>query len=318
MKKLLVIMMAVLIAISSLTANGAQEKSYVTVGTAAAGGAYYPVGIAIASAVAKELPNVEASAQVTGGAIENCSLIHNGEVDVAITMSVSAFQAYNGVGTFTESYSDLRALFNGLSMGTFHVVTLKKTGITKMTDLIGKTVVMGPAGGGAIGMANAVWGAYGFSVDDVKATYVSYSEGITALKDGKVDAVVVQSAAPASAIQELFATHSSSAVLLPVDEEAAKKITDSAPYYSSRILSKDVYGTSEDVRVIYQTNLLICNASMSDEMAYNITKACIENFADIAASEPTARDFSAEKAALNCVIPLHPGAEKYFKEVGLL
>ena len=312
-------MLIVVMAISSIFANGAQEqKTYLTVGTAGAGGAFYPVGIAIASAISSNVPSIDASAQVTGGAIENCSLVHNKEVDVAITMSGSAFQAYTGTGTFKEAYPDLRVLFNGLSMGTFHVVTLKKSGIEKMTDLIGKTVVMGPAGGGAIVMAKAIWSAYGFSIDDIKPTYVSYSEGISALKDGKVDAVVVQSAPPASAIQELCATNGKDVVLLSVDDEHAKKITDSAPYYSSRILSKDVYGTSADIQVIYQTNMLICNESMSAEVAYNITKACIEHASDIAASEPTARNFSAENAAKNCPIPLHPGAEKYFKEVGLL
>ena len=322
MKKLVVFMLVLSMAVTSAfangTAEGAGQKTYVTVGTAAAGGAFYPVGIAIASAITNNVPNVEASAQVTGGAIENCSLVHNGEVDVAITMSGSAFQAYNGEGAFTEAYPDLRILFNGLSMGTFHVVTLKRTGITEMTDLIGKTVVMGPAGGGAIVMAEAIWGAYGFSIDDIKPTYVSYSDGISALKDGKVDAVVVQSAPPASAIQELCATNADDVVLMSVDDDIAQKIIDSAPYYAARALSKDVYGTSEDVTVIYQTNLLICNESMSEEMAYNITRSCVENAADIAASEPTARDFSAENSADNCPIPLHPGAEKYFKEVGLL
>lgn len=319
MKRLVVCLLIVMMAVSSIFANGAQEqKSYITVGTAGAGGAFYPVGIAIASAISNNVPNIEASAQVTGGAIENCSLVHNKEVDLGITMSGSAFQAYSGKGTFKEAYPDLRVIFNGISMGTFHVVTLKKTGITKMTDLIGKNVVMGPAGGGAIVMAKAVWNAYGFSVDDVKPTYVSYSEGISALKDGKVDAVVVQSAPPASAIQELCATNGKNVVILSVDDEHAAKITASAPYYASRILSKDVYGTSEDVQVIYQTIMLIASESMSEETAYNITKACIEHAADIAASEPTAKNFSAQNAAKNCPIPLHPGAEKYYKEAGLL
>lgn len=322
MRKLTVVLLILAIALSSVSANGAQEgtgqKSYVTVGTASAGGAFYPVGIAIASAITNNVPNVEASAQVTGGAIENCTLVHNGDVDVAITMSGSSFQAYSGTGTFKEAYPDLRILFNGLSKGTFHVVTLRKTGITKMTDLIGKNVVMGPAGGGAIVMAKAVWDAYGFSVDDLKPTYVSYTEGISALKDGKVDAVVVQSAAPASAIQELCATHGKDVVLISVEPEIAKKITDSAPYYASRTLGKEVYGTSEDITVIYQTTLLICNEKMSEEMAYNITKACIENAGDIAASEPSAKDFVNSEYGKNCPIQLHPGAQRYYKEKGLI
>ncbi len=187
-----------------------------------------------------------------------------------------------------------------------------------MTDLIGKKVAMGPAGGGAIDMARVVWGAYGFSVDDVKATYISYADGVSALKDGKVDAVLVQSAAPASAIQELCATNASDVVIVSVDEGIAKEINASSPFYAYKTLPKNVYGVNTDSIVMYQTIMLVCNKSMSEEMAYNITKACVQNYKDIATAQPTAKNFSPASAALTAPIDSHPGAIKYFKEAGLI
>lgn len=333
MKKKIVTVIAALLAVVAVFAQGGNETSgagyrsvqkssaklpkFITVGTASAGGAYYPVGIAIADVLTNNL-GVQASAQVTGGAVENNTLVNEKTVDLAITMNGTAYAAVHGTKPYTAPMSNIKALCNGVSEGVFHVVTLKKTGITKMTDLKGKNVVMGPAGGGAINMATAIWEAYGFSVDDVNPTYVSYTDGVSALKDGKVDAVLVQSAAPAAALQELCATNGKDVVFIPVEEEMAKKIVADRPYYAYKALSKDIYGADSDTLVVYQPNLVICRADLDDDVVYEITRSIMENVDKISASNPTARNFSREGAAKNLSIDLHPGAERYYKEVGLL
>lgn len=322
MKKSLVILLVLALAFSAFAQGGTEQTTktwpkYLAIGTAAAGGAYYPVGISIAEVINNTL-GIETSAQVTGGAVENNTLIQDGTLDLAITMSATVYAAVMGQSPYTQPLNNVKAVFNGISEGIFHVVTLKKTGITKMTDLIGKNVVMGPAGGGAINMATAVWAEYGFSLADVKPTYVSYSDGVSALKDGKVDAVLVQSAAPASAVQELCATKASDVVIVPVDKAVAEKIVAKSPYYAYKTLPKSVYGVSEDALVIYQTNLIVCRADLDEDLVYQITKCCVENAAKIAGSNPSAKNFSREVAAINMPIELHPGALKYYKEAGLL
>lgn len=292
------------------------KPKFLSIGTAASGGAYYPIGISMAEIVTNDL-GIQATAQITGGAVENNALIQDGTLDVAITQSPMAYAAVNGTSPYDKKLPKVQAMFTGLSMGIFHVVTLEKTGIKTMEDLKGKRIAMGPAGGGAINMAKDVWGEFGFSVDDVNATYISYSDGISALKDGNVDAVIVQSAAPASAIQELTATNKD-VVIINIADDLRKKIVEKYPYYSELTLAKDVYGLAEDVNVVYLSNMIVCSADLNEELVYDLTKAFFENIEKIQQSNPAAKALSLEKAALNLPIPLHPGAERYFKEVGVL
>lgn len=292
------------------------KPKFLSIGTAASGGAYYPIGISMAEIVTNDL-EIQATAQITGGAVENNALIQDGTLDIAITQSPMAFAAVNGTSPYDNKLPKVQAMFTGLSMGIFHVVTLEKTGIKSMSDLKGKRVAMGPAGGGAINMAKDVWNEFGFSVDDVKATYISYSDGISALKDGNCDAVIVQSAAPASAIQELTATNKD-VVIINIEDEIRMKIVEKYPYYTELQLSKDVYGLKEDVNVVYLSNMVVCSADLPEELVYDLTKAFFANIEKIQQSNPAAKSLTLEKAAENLPISLHPGAEKYFKEVGVL
>lgn len=292
------------------------KPKFLSIGTAASGGAYYPIGISMAEIVTNDL-GIQATAQITGGAVENNALIQEGTLDVAITQSPMAYAAVNGTSPYDKKLPKVQAMFTGLSMGIFHVVTLEKTGIKTMVDLKGKRVAMGPAGGGAINMAKDVWGEFGFTVDDVKATYISYSDGISALKDGNVDAVIVQSAAPASAIQELTATNKD-VVIISINDDLRGKIVEKFPYYSELTLSKEVYGLKEDIKVVYLSNMVVCSADLPEGLVYDLTKAFFENVEKIQLSNPAAKALTLEKAAVNVPISLHPGAERYFKEVGVL
>lgn len=292
------------------------KPKFLTIGTAPSGGAYYPIGITMADIITNKL-GIQTTAQVTGGAVENNTLIQTKKVDIAITQSSMAYAAYKSQDPYKEKCENINILFNGLSTGVFHVVVMKNSGINSMTDLKGKKVVMGPAGGGAINMAKDIWGEYGFGIEDVKATYVSYSDGISSLKDGKVDAVVVQSAPPASAIKELAAT-TKDFKLLSVEEDKKKKILEKYPYYAELKISKDMYGASEDATVIYVTNLVTVSKDLPEALVYDVTKAIFENLDKVKESNPAAKGVSLDTAAKNLPIPMHPGAAKYFKEKGAL
>lgn len=312
------LLLASLFAAGCSTENQSEDKSgydkpkFLTIGTAASGGAYYPIGISMADIITNEL-DIQTTAQVTGGAVENNKLIENKEIDIAITQSSMAYAAYHGMEPYKQNSESVNILFNGLSKGIFHVVVMNNSGINAMSDLKGKKVVMGPAGGGAINTAKDVWGEYGFGIDDIKATYISYSDGISSLKDGNVDAVVVQSAAPAAAIKELAAT-TNDFKILSIEEDKKKNILEKYPYYAEIKLDKELYDTSEEAATIYVTNMAVVNKDLPDELVYEITKVLFKNIEKIRESHPAAKGIALENAAKNLPIPMHPGAEKYFKE----
>ncbi|WP_070000380.1 TAXI family TRAP transporter solute-binding subunit [Cellulosilyticum sp. I15G10I2] len=345
MKKILSVLLSLLLSSSVLTACGGantnsgstksaevvensanatdnSEKSYtkpkfLTIGTAGTGGAYYPIGITMAQIINDNL-GIDTTAQVTGGATENNSLIQEGTADLAITQASLAYAAVNGKDPYSNKLSSVQAIMTGLSKGIFHVVTLKSSGINSIADLKGKTVVLGPAGGAAITMANEVFAEYGFSINDVTASYVTYSDGMTALTDGTAHAVVVQSAAPASAILELAATNAKNMVILSPEKDKIDNILKNYPYYQAITIPADVYGTDSDIQTIYVSNMVVCSADLPTELVYDITKTFFENLDQLKESNPAAKALTLEGAAIGCPIDIHPGALMYYKEVGVI
>lgn len=300
---------------SSEAAPSYEKPKFMSIGTAAAGGAYYPIGIAMADLVTNNL-DIAATAQVTGGSIENNTLIQDKTVDFAITMSNTAFEALSGAGAYQAPCDNLSAVLSNLSAGIFHVVVKANSGINTMADLKGKRVVMGPAGGGAIPVAMSIWEEYGFTLDDVQATYISYSDGISSLKDGNCDAVVVQSAAPAAAIKEMEAS-GTPFKLVSIEKEMMDKIVAKYPYYFPRTIATDVYGTTEPAEVLYAATMIVCRKDLPEGLVYDVTKLIFENVEAIRQSNPSAKELDISTAS-DCSIPLHPGAERYYKEVGVL
>lgn len=340
MKKILSVLLSLLLVSSILTACGtpnkvsdsapkAEEKKeekkegtytkpkFLAIGTAGTGGAYYPIGISMAQIISDNL-KIDTTAQVTGGATENNYLIEQGTVELAITQASLGYAAVNGKAPYADKLSSVQAIMTGLSKGIFHVVTLNSSGINSIADLKGKTVVLGPAGGAAITMADEVFSQHGFTINDVKASYITYSDGISALKDGTADAVVVQSAAPASAIQELAATDAKNMKLLQIEEDKIASILNAYPYYQQITIPADVYGVDTDINTIYVSNMVVCSSKLPDELVYDITKAFFENINQLKESNPAAKALTLEGAAEGCPIDIHPGALAYYKEVGVV
>lgn len=298
------------------TEEAPKKPKFLTIGTAGTGGAYYPIGIAMADIITNTL-DIQTTAKVTGGAVENNNLAENKEVEIAITQGPMAFAAVNGTDPYNKKCENVRAIFTGLTTGVFHVVVRNDGDINSVADLKGKKVAMGPAGGGVVNVVKDIFSEYGFTIDDIETTYISYSEGIDALKDNNVDAAIVQAASPAPAIKQLAAT-SSNFKIISLEDEKRSKILEKYPYYSEITLDKDMYGTDSDIKTIYLSNMVVVNKDLSEELVYDITKALFENIDKIKNSHPAAKGFSVEKAVKGIPIELHPGAEKYYKEKGVL
>ncbi len=295
----------------------ADLPQFVTVGTGATGAAFYPIGVAMANILTNDL-GVQATAQVTGGALENLQLVQEQTIDLGITMGNSAQAAYEGTGDYEGTpYTNVNALFGGLSKGYFQVVVLDDSSIQTMEDLKGKKVCMGPAGNGAISVAETIWNAYGFSVSDINATYLSYDDGISQLTDGNCDAVVVQAAAPSSAIQELAASGKAYR-FIPMDEKVANSLCEKYQYFGYGTLSAAIYDNCPaDTQTMYITNCVIVRADLPEDAVYQITKSLMENIDSVKESHKAAGGLNLE-GAVRVSIPMHPGAQKYFEEIGAM
>lgn len=317
MKKILILALAAILCLTACSALAADMPRFITIGTGATGAAFYPIGVSMADILTNTY-GVQATAQVTGGALENLQLLQESTIDLGITMSNSAQAAYEGTEAYEGTpYGNVSALFGGLSKAYFQVVVLADSPIQTMDDLRGRKVCMGPAGNGAISVAAAVWGEHGFSIDDVNATYLAYDDGISQLTDGNCDAVVVQAATPSSAIQELAASGKAYR-FIPVSEEIAAALCEKYPYFDYANLPAATYENNpSDTMSMVITTMTIVRADMDEEVVYNITKALFENLDTLKASHKAVSGLTLEKA-VRTSIPLHPGAERYFKEIGAM
>lgn len=292
-----------------------KEYKFLTVGTAGVGGAYYPIGISIAEIITNNL-DIQTTAQVTGGAVENNISVDNGELELAITQGPPAYAAFNGMAPYKDKHTNISALFGGLSKGVFQVIVRNDNSIVDFKDLKNKKVVLGPSGGGAITVTNEVLEFYDMTIDDIEPNYISYTEGIEAFNDKNVDAVVIQSAVPSAAVLQLSAT-SDNYKILSLDKEIIERIEEKYPYYKHILLEKEIYGTESDSDTIYLSNMVIVNNNLSEELVYNILENIVVNIDKVKKSHGSTADLSIENM-IDSPIPFHPGALKFFKEKGMM
>jgi len=307
---------AVLLAII-VGSSFAQTKlpKFIEIGTAGTGGAYYPIGIAMAEILTQRL-KVQATAQVTGGAVENIRLIQEGSVKIALTTTANAFRGLNGLAPFTKPNPRVAGLFSNLTQGVYQIAVRENSGIKTLTDLKGKRVSLGPQGGLGVELSDYVFKAAGFSISDVRATFLSYEESATMMDDGNLDAVIIQTALPNPALRQLQSTGKKFNVIsLPAN--VIQKVSTDHPYFAAFTIPASMYGTSADVQTLNGTNMAIIDKDLPEDVVYQIMKALMDDIDKIRASQPSTKGFSLETAA-QMPIPLHPGAERYYREHNII
>ncbi len=314
-------------ATASAAAPAADSPAYempklMTVAGSNPGGVYLAITTGIVNSLTAELgqKGFNATIMSTGGAAENCSVIQEGTCQFGMTQVPMAYAAYNGQAPYPQKMDKLRAVYNGLSEGVFHCVTLKSSGIQSIYDLKGKRVCMGGAGAGATTQCTQLFPEYGFTVKDVQASDMNYNDAATALADGKIDAICLQIAVPAAGILDLMTTKGKDVLIFGVEGAERDAVLAKYPTFSKYTLEPDTYGFSEPVETICLKNMLICSADLPEGFVYDLCRATFtdKSMDSIHASHPAAQNFSLETAANDIIIPFHPGAEKFFKEKGLL
>ena len=236
--------------------------------------------------------------------------------DLAIVQNDVMDYAYNGTDLFAEEGAATEfATVAGLYAEVCQVVS---TGdIKSIADLKGKRVSVGDAGSGVEFNARQILEAYGISFNDIEVNNLGFGDSSDALKDGKIDAFFCTAGAPTTAIVELATTNSIN--LLEIDDEHAAALAEAHPFYTTYPIPGGSYkGVDEDVQTVAIKATLICSPKLSEETVYNLTKALFDNQSEIAAAHAKGEELSLEYAVSGISVPFHPGAEKYFKEVGAI
>ena len=296
----------------------AQQKT-MSIGTGGTGGVYYPLGGAVANVLSKNLPNVQATAEVTGGSVDNLKLIGTGKNELGFTMADAALNAYNGEDKFKSGKIPLQTLLV-VYPNRMHVVTIEGTGIEKMSDRKGKRISTGSPGSATEVMAFRVIEAAGLDKDkDMKRERLGVAESVNAIKDGKIDAFFWVGGIPTAAVTDLAATPGVKMKLVDHSETVDKMNEKYGKLYSTSTIKAGSYpGYDKDNKIAEVWNLIVTNDKMSNDDAYAIVKTLVEKKADIVAVHKEALSFSLDnQVQARSPVPFHPGALKYFKEKGI-
>ncbi len=297
-------------------ASAAFAATFITIGTGGVGGTYYPLGGSMAEVLNKAGIDVKASSRSTAASKENCRLVASDKAQMGMTMGSTLYQAYTGTEAFVEDGKlPLKILFN-MYPAPQHLLTVKGTKITTFADLKGKRVSIGAPGSGNQVLTRMILDAAGIDPEkDFNMAQLTQPEAAMALKDGNVDAVFWNFAAPGAAVMEVEAVRD--VVFIPLPEDLVQKIVEKNPFLMSYKLKAGVYKSiKEDVLTIADGNYMVVKDTMPEDLAYNLAKILIEQrdtFMDIT---PQAAHFAPEESSKG-IIPFHPGAVKFFKEQGV-
>ncbi len=295
----------------------AQGKQ-LTIATGGTGGVYYPLGGGFGSIIGKELPGYTATAEVTGGSVDNLKLVGSGRSDMGLSQVDAAWDAINGKGKF-PSKLPIQAIAV-MYPNHMHVVTVDGSGVSKVGDLKGKRVSTGSPGSATEVFAFRVLEAAGINPDkDITKERLGVAESVNAIKDKKIDAFFWVGGLPTAAVTDLAATPNTKLKLIDFADLAAKMNEKYGPLYAEATIPKETYsGMDADNKNITVWNIMAVNADMPEDLAYNLTKLLMEKREDLATVHKEALNVKPElQSTKRAGVPFHPGALKYFKEKGI-
>ena len=292
----------------------------INIATATTGGVYYPLGNAMAQLFNQKITGIKASAGATAGTPQNVLLMQKKEAEVAFAQNGVAYYAYNGMEMFKDKPTKFLRGITNLYPNVMHIVVAASSNIKSIQDFEGKKFVPGAIGSATEINSKEILGLYGLDYKDkknVKGEYLGYSEAAEALKDGRVDGILIAGGLPTSAV--LDAASSLKIRILSLEPDMIAKLKQTMPWYYEITIPKGTYiGQTEDVHTVAVANLLICREDLSNDLVYNMTKTLHDNQKDLVAAHSAAKDMKLQDALKGMTVPLHPGAEKYYKEKGIV
>lgn len=325
MKKKLSLLLAGILALSMVVMTacggsdngGATTTSKIRMATGGTSGTYYAFGGVVGTELGKAVEGITFDVQSTGASVANIRLVAGEEVDMAIVQNDVMDYAYNGTNLFNgeavTGFSSMAACYAEVCQ----LVVSADSGITSVADLKGKRVSIGDAGSGVEFNARQILEAYGLSTADITVQNLGFGDSADAVKDGKIDAFFCTAGAPTTAVMELSTTKGIKVIEIKGAE--AEKLMEDYPFYTEYVIPANTYtGQTSDITTVAVKATFIVRTGLDEEIVYNMTKALFENKEAITAGHAKGAELDTTYAVEGVSVPFHPGAEKYFKEIGVL
>ncbi|MER0042135.1 TAXI family TRAP transporter solute-binding subunit [Pseudomonas sp. MGal98] len=291
--------------------------TFINVLTGGTSGVYYPIGVAMSQLYGSGIEGAKTSVQATKASVENLNLLQSGRGEIAFALGDSVEDAWNGVedAGFKAPLTRIRAIA-ATYPNYIQIVASKESGIKTLEDLKGKRISVGAPKSGTELNARAIFKAAGLSYKDMgRVEFMPYAESVELIKNRQLDATLQSSGLGMAAIRDLASMVSITFVAIP--EEVVAKIDSQA--YQAKVIPAGTYdGQDQDVPTAAIVNLLVSHEKVSDEVAYQMTKLLYDNLPRLRTAHSAANDIKLENATEGLPIPLHPGAERFYKEAGVL
>ena len=295
----------------------AQQQQFVNILTGGQSGVYYPLGVALSQIYAKAIPNTRATAQVTKASAENLNLLQAGRAELALALGDSVSNAYKGNAEagFAAPLTKLRGL-SATYNNYIQIVASAESGIKTLADLKGKRISVGAAKSGTELNARAILKAAGLSYSDLsKVEYLPFGESVELMKNRQLDAPLQSAGLGVASIRDLATSVKIVVVAVPADVVA--KVGDAA--YQPAIIPANTYaGQTTDIATAAIPNFLVTHSGVSDALAYQMAKTMYGNIDTLYAAHNAAKSIKRENAITGMPVPMHPGAARYYKEVGVM
>ncbi|HSX87061.1 MAG TPA: TAXI family TRAP transporter solute-binding subunit [Pseudomonas sp.] len=310
---------SLLAAAAAFTASTAAiaAPTFINILTGGTSGVYYPIGVGLSQLYSNGIEGSKTSVQATKASVENLNLLQSGRGELALALGDSVADAWNGVedAGFKAPLKKIRAIA-GTYPNYIQIVANKEAGINTLADLKGKRISVGAPKSGTELNARAIFKAAGLSYEDMaKVEFLPYAESVELIKNRQLDATLQSSGLGMAAIRDLAATLPINFVAIPADVVAA---IGNAAYQPATIPGGTYDGQEADVATVAVKNILVSHEGVSDETAYQMTKLMFDNLDRLGNAHSAAKDIKLDGAAKDLPIPLHPGAERFYKEVGAL
>lgn len=292
------------------------EQVFVNIGTGGTAGTYFPLGGAFAEIWNNSIEGINATSQSTGASVANINLLIDKKIEVAIVQNDVAWYTESGTEMFKDAkYEDIRGLVT-LYAEPLQIVTTDPS-IKTIMDLKGKRIAVGAIGSGVEANARQIIAAAGLDFEkDIDAKFLSFAEASSGLKDKQVDVAFLTAGIPTAALQDLGAQNK--ITVIPVDGAIAEKLMADYKFFTKFIIPANTYnGQTEDVETLTVKAMLVVNADLSEDLAYQMVKTIYANQARIVAAHNVGKSITKESSLEGMSVTLHPGAEKYLKEEGI-
>lgn len=299
----------------------AQQRVFFGIATGGTGGTYYPLGGMLAQVISNNAAlsgkKLAATAETGNASVANAKLLGRGEIESAFVAADILDAAFKGENQFKDgAQKNLRAL-GALYPETVQLVVRADSGVNKFADLKGKSVSSGSPGSGQWQLLGDLLAAHGLKREDVKEDFSSFAQSVDKIKDGNLVATLITAGTPTSSVVDLANGHPIRVVPLAGPEiEALKK---KQPYYASVTLDANTYkGQTAAVQTLAVMAIWATHDKVPDDIAYAVVKAAYENTETLAKVHVQGKNITPQSALQSVSIPLHPGAEKYYREKGIL